>query len=79
MGVTTKKGSTFSSKILIDATEYGDIIPMTGARYRVGNSVVGNINPNSCIQDITYTAIIKKYPGGGSRGSIYEESSARLC
>ena len=53
-----------SYKILIDATEYGDIIPMTGAHYRSGNSVLpGKLN-DTMIQDITWTAIIRKYPGG---------------
>ena len=51
-------------KILIDATEYGDILPMIGARYRSGNSISPNINKNSFIQDITWTAIIRKYPDG---------------
>ncbi|MBQ7733175.1 MAG: FAD-dependent oxidoreductase [Synergistaceae bacterium] len=51
-------------KILIDATEYGDIIPMTGARYRAANSLSDNLNPDALIQDITWTAIIRKYPGG---------------
>ena len=51
-------------KILIDATEYGDILPMIEARYRSGNSISPNINKNSFIQDITWTAIIRKYPDG---------------
>lgn len=51
-------------KILIDATEYGDILPMAGARYRAGNSISPNINKNSFIQDITWTAIIRFYPDG---------------
>jgi len=51
-------------KILIDATEYGDIIPMAGVPYRAGNSVFPNINPEAMIQDITWTAVIKYYPDG---------------
>ena len=51
-------------KILIDATEYGDILPLVNARYRSGNSISPNINKNSFIQDITWTAIIRKYPNG---------------
>lgn len=62
-GVITEDGKEFNSKVVIDATEYGDVIPLTGARYRVANSVSTDINP-SCVQDITYTAIIKKYPNG---------------
>ncbi|MCL1875463.1 MAG: FAD-dependent oxidoreductase [Synergistaceae bacterium] len=52
------------SKVLIDATEYGDIIPMAGAPYRAGNSVSPLVNPEAMIQDITWTAVIKHYPRG---------------
>ncbi|MBQ7168835.1 MAG: FAD-dependent oxidoreductase [Synergistaceae bacterium] len=51
-------------KILIDATEYGDILPLAGADYRAGNSATPSINPDAMIQDITWTAVIRKYPGG---------------
>ena len=51
-------------KVLIDATEYGDILPIAGADYRAGNSVTPSINPSAMIQDITWTAVIRKYPGG---------------
>jgi hypothetical protein len=51
-------------KVLIDATEYGDIIPLAEVSYRAGNSVCPNINPEAMIQDITWTAVIKHYPGG---------------
>ncbi|MBQ4469300.1 MAG: FAD-dependent oxidoreductase [Synergistaceae bacterium] len=51
-------------KILIDATEYGDIIPMTGARYRAGNSFSDNLKLDALIQDITWTAVIRNYPEG---------------
>lgn len=50
--------------ILIDATEYGDIIPLAGLRYRSGNSLSPDMNPASMIQDITWTAVIRKYPDG---------------
>ena len=36
---------TAGYRVLIDATEYGDIIPMAGAAYRAGNSATPNINP----------------------------------
>lgn len=52
------------TKILIDATEYGDILPLTGVPYRIGNATNTSPNPNACIQDITYLAIMKKYPSG---------------
>ncbi|MCE5202131.1 MAG: FAD-dependent oxidoreductase [Synergistaceae bacterium] len=58
------KNIRLNAKIFIDATECGDFIPMTGARYRAGNSVSPKIDKEGIIQDITYTAVIKRYPGG---------------
>jgi hypothetical protein len=62
-GVVTSKGQTFDSSILIDATEYGDVLPLTPARYRSGNTI-GPDRHNSCTQAITWTATIRKYPNG---------------
>jgi len=59
-GIILSDGQTFKSHILIDATEYGDIIPMTSAEYRIGNQH-SHTYQESCIQDITYPAIIKRY------------------
>ena len=63
--VRTLEGTkTIGYKILIDATEYGDMMPLAGVSYRVGNSVMpGELN-DTMIQDITWTAIIRKYPQG---------------
>lgn len=66
-GVTVRTPSgnrNYSCKVLIDATEYGDILPITKTPYRAGNSVSKFLNPDAMIQDITWTAVIKKYPGG---------------
>lgn len=52
------------AEIFIDATETGDFIPLTGARYRAGNSLSPDIDPEGVIQYITYVAVVKKYPGG---------------
>lgn len=54
----------FSAKVFIDATEYGDFIALSGARYRVGNSISPKIDNNAIIQDITYPAVIKQYKDG---------------
>ena len=63
--VKTPSGSrNYSCKILIDATEYGDVIPLTNTPYRAGNSVSKFLDPEAMIQDITWVAVIKKYPGG---------------
>jgi len=63
-GVDTDQGVQLRCSILIDATEYGDVIPLTGARYRVGRSTSDAVDPAACIQDITYVAVIRRYPGG---------------
>jgi hypothetical protein len=63
-GVVDQNGTTYTAKVVVDATEYGDLLPLAGARYRVGNSTSDSVNQNACIQDITYTAVIKKYPNG---------------
>jgi hypothetical protein len=63
IGAVTAKGLTLSSKILIDATEYGDVLPLTPADYRSGRSM-GNDQGKSCTQDLTYTLVIRKYPHG---------------
>lgn len=66
-GLTVRQnGSTKSltAKVVIDATEYGDIIPLTDAGYRSGNATNTQLNPNACIQDVTYLAVMKKYPDG---------------
>jgi hypothetical protein len=55
---------TIKCRILIDATEYGDILPLAGASYRAGNSSTPFLDRNSMIQDITWAAVIRKYPSG---------------
>jgi ribosomal protein S9 len=52
------------SRVLIDATEWGDVIPLTGARYRVGNCTNDAINPSQHVQANTWTAVVKHYPQG---------------
>ena len=47
--------------VFIDATELGDFIPLTGARYRAGNGISPNLNLNAQIQDMTQVAIIRKW------------------
>ena len=51
-------------KVLIDATEYGDVIPMAHAEYRAGNSITPSINQKAMLQDITWVAVMRKYDGG---------------
>jgi hypothetical protein len=68
-GVTVfdkKSGAALKIKcsVLIDATEYGDILPLAKADYRAGNSVTPFLNQEAMIQDITWPAIIRHYPNG---------------
>lgn len=63
--IRTPEGlKSITCKILVDATEYGDILPLAGAEYRAGNSITPSINPEAKIQDITWTAVIRKYNDG---------------
>ena len=63
--VTSLEGpKEIACRMLIDASEYGDVIPMAGLRYRSGNSLSPDMNPDSMIQDITWTGVIRKYPKG---------------
>ncbi|MDR1944319.1 MAG: FAD-dependent oxidoreductase, partial [Synergistaceae bacterium] len=50
--------------VFIDATEHGDLLPLAGAAYRVGGSTSMNIDPEDNVQDITYAAVVKRYPDG---------------
>lgn len=59
---TTRKN--IACKVLVDATEYGDIIPLTGARYRVGNTTSDHPDMAALVQDHTWTAILREYPDG---------------
>ncbi len=63
----TEQGSekrSVACKVLVDATEYGDVIPLTGARYRVGVSTSDNMDPASPVQDHTWVGVIREYPEG---------------
>lgn len=55
---------TVDCKVLVEATEYGDILPLTGARYRAGTVTSENLAPDSPVQADTYVGVIREYPGG---------------
>ncbi|HLK62261.1 MAG TPA: FAD-dependent oxidoreductase [Bryobacteraceae bacterium] len=55
----TSPSRIFGSTVLVDATEYGDVIPQTGAAHYAGNGT--GDSPATCIQSITYAAPIKYY------------------
>ena len=53
-----------SCSILIDATEWGDVIPLTGARYRTGNCTSDAVDERRQVQQLTWTAVVKRYAEG---------------
>lgn len=64
--LTEKAGKTraIQCRVLIDATEWGDVVPLTGTRYRVGNCTSDAIDVKRRVQDNTWTAVVKQYPQG---------------
>ncbi|MDE1160697.1 MAG: FAD-dependent oxidoreductase [Acidobacteriaceae bacterium] len=63
-GAVLEPALTLHSAVLIDATELGDVLPLTPAAYRIGNSTSDNIDQSACVQGITYVAVMKKYKKG---------------
>jgi hypothetical protein len=53
-----------ASRVLIDATEWGDVLPLAGVRYRSGNRTSDSPDPARLIQENTWTAVVRRYPGG---------------
>jgi len=72
-GVVTQRNHLFHSKVIIDATELGDVLPLTSAAYRIGR-FTSDAPGKSCIQDVTYEAVIKKYPGGVPPGLLMQHA-----
>lgn len=65
--IATPQGAvrrTIASRILVDATEWGDVLPLAGVRYRSGNRIGGDLDPARRIQDNTWTAVVRRYPAG---------------
>ena len=75
--VSVKKGNknyTIQAKVLIDATELGDVMAATGAAYSIGmdsRAVTGESyapeQANSIIQDLTYVAVLKDFGAGADK------------
>lgn len=72
----SSRRSEVACKVLIDATEYGDVLPLVGVPYRVSNQQVpagaksaeaAGVDLASPIQDHTWTAIVREYPQGVPR------------
>ena len=58
------KSRDVASRVLIEATEYGDVLPLTGARYRVGSTTSEERKSSMLMQDNTWSAVIRDYPNG---------------
>lgn len=72
-GVTVATGEggrkrRIEATVVIDATEYGDLMPLAGVRYRLGNRLWDGPLPAGTpappVQPNTWTASIRQYPGG---------------
>ena len=66
--IVKSSNGSFSTKILIDATELGDILPMVDEEYSVGmddkekyDEDIAPNEKNNVIQDLTYVMILKNY------------------
>jgi len=64
MPVTQRK--QVKSTVMIDATEYGDVIPLTGAPATTASANVTSdkLDLKALIQDHTWCAVIREYPQG---------------
>ncbi|MEA3210851.1 MAG: hypothetical protein QOE70_3908 [Chthoniobacter sp.] len=69
-----KATRTIASTVLIDATEWGDVLPLAGARYRVGNGTNDAVDPTRHVQDNTWTAVVKQYPQGVPAGFLITDA-----
>lgn len=47
--------------VFIDATEYGDVLPLAQVQYRSGNTTSDNLDLGACVQDITVPPIMRYY------------------
>ena len=62
--ITHDGALALTSKIVIDATDTGDVLALSPARFRAGNRTSDALDPTACVQDLTYGVVIKHYPGG---------------
>ncbi len=53
----------FHAQTVIEATEYGDVLYYGPAAWRMGKGTSSAPQPSACIQDCTYTAVLRKYSG----------------
>lgn len=63
-GIDRSSISDYSCKILVDATEYGDVIPLADADYYIAKHTRDNVEGKSPLQYNTWTAILREYENG---------------
>lgn len=64
VSVDTQTNDRFTATVFMDATEYGDLLALNAVPYLASNGTSDNLNKGVCVQDITYTAVMKNYPQG---------------
>ncbi|MBZ0198226.1 MAG: FAD-dependent oxidoreductase [Ignavibacteriaceae bacterium] len=79
--IKLKDGSALkiNCKVIIEATEFGDVLPLAGIPYRLGRDAKSDTyeadapdNADDEIQDMTYCAILKKYPANAPPVTVDE-------
>ncbi len=68
-GATVTAGGTLACDVVVDATEDGSVLALTGVTHRMGNAVVAGGVPSRPydqinIQDITWPAVVRRYDDG---------------
>jgi hypothetical protein len=89
---TNAEGQTLEvrAKVVVDATELGDLLPLAGVPYNIGMDAQAdtgepNIRPeaNSIIQDFTYAVILKDYGANADmtlpRRADYDSTEFDCC
>jgi hypothetical protein len=69
-----KKRRTIQTRLMIDATELGDVMAAAGAKYRIGMDARDEIGEaqapekaNDIVQDLTYVVVLKDYGKGADK------------
>lgn len=78
--IKNKKTYTTFAKLLIDATEIGELLPLVGANFRLGmdaNSDTGETEApereNTIVQDLTYVLILEDIGDGKGRKGLVKK------
>jgi len=61
---STVRHYRIAAPVFVDASEYGDLIALTPAMVRLGNTQTPSLDETACVQDMTYTMVIRRYRAG---------------